>query len=75
MYNLQGAKFKIKDICGCLIRDEKNGRAVLKQHIETQQCWDRQARMVNLRGYLIDMHGNVINKQGRPIFEACHLSE
>ena len=36
MYNFQGVKFNIKDICGCLIRDETNGRAVLKQHIETK---------------------------------------
>lgn len=54
MYNLQGIKFRIRDICGTMIRDDTNGRAVLKQHIETQRCWDRKARLVNMRGYLID---------------------
>lgn len=41
MYNFQGVKFRIKDIIGNMIRDDTNGRAVIKQHIETQKCWDR----------------------------------
>ncbi len=41
MYNFQGVKFRIKEIIGNMIRDDTNGRAVIKQHIETQKCWDR----------------------------------
>merc|ERR1712086_671200 len=36
---------------------------------------DNKGRRINSRGYLIDEFGNVIDKDGRQIFEAKHLSD
>merc|ERR1711990_1290947 len=35
---------------------------------------DNQGRKINSRGYLVDEFGNVVDKDGREIFEAKHLS-
>ena len=34
---------------------------------------DMQGRLINSRGYLVDQFGNVIDKDGRQIFEFKHL--
>ena len=73
LLNLQGHEYQIRDIIGRLIRDDLNGEAVLKMDKVTGVYWDRDARQINKRGYLVDSQGNVIDRRNRVIFRKFEL--
>lgn len=73
LLNYRGLMFNIRDIMGRLIRDDVQGEAVLKLHASTCVFWDKDARQVNRRGYLVDNNGNVIDKKNRVVFRSHEL--
>jgi hypothetical protein len=66
--NYKGVKFYIKDVTGLLLRDAETGEPVMKKDKWNGKYWDRKGRQVNRRGYLVDMMGNVVNENGKKIF-------
>lgn len=75
--NYSAVEFKLQDVIGKMIRDDINGEAVLKYQKATGQYWDRDARQVNRRGYMVDREGNVIDKnhKNRVVFRRCELQQ
>lgn len=73
LFNYNGRRFDITDCMGTIDKDEfgyyiweqdKNGRRV-----------DKLGRPINSKGYLCDDQGNVIDKDGKQLFEFKHLYE
>jgi len=68
LYNYEGNWFAINDIIGDLEKD-KDGSLKLDKGVDMKK-WK-----VNKMGYLVDDEGNVINKDGKKIFDVKHLNE
>ena len=71
LFNYNGRRFDIVDTLGQVDKD-RNGE-ITPQTNSRGQLIDNLNRRVNSRGYLIDDFGNVIDKDGRQIFEHKHL--
>lgn len=71
LFNYNGRRFDIVDTLGQVDKD-RNGE-ITPQTNSRGQLIDNQNRRVNSRGYLIDDFGNVVDKDGRQIFEHKHL--
>ena len=72
LFNYNGRRFDITDTIGQLDKDE-NG-VIIPLSDKRNSLTDNLGRKINDKGYLIDEFGNVIDKDGREIFEAKHLS-
>jgi len=68
LFNYQGKRFDILDICGAFDLNPHNGEIVLKKNGQGQ-FFDNFGRLVNQRGYLIDFNGNIVDKDGKRIFD------
>lgn len=73
LYNYGGKKYDILDICGAFDLNFNTGEIILKRN-DQGQSFDNFGRLVNSRGYLIDYNGNVVDKDGKKIFEKRYLS-
>jgi len=71
LFNYNGRRFDVVDTLGQVDKD-RNGE-ITPQTNSRGQLIDNQNRRVNSRGYLIDDFGNVVDKDGRQIFEHKHL--
>lgn len=71
LFNYNGRRFDIADTLGHVEKD--NIGDITPQTNSRGQLADVQGRRVNNRGYLVDDFGNVIDKDGRQIFESKHL--
>lgn len=71
LFNYNGRRFDVLDVCGTFDRDS-NG-AILMRRNKSGQLTDNLGRLVNEKGYLIDAQENIINKEGKKIFEKRHL--
>lgn len=67
-------KFNIQRIQGDL-EINPNGAPVLKKTSSGSGYVDRKGRMVNIRGYLIDKQGNVVDHHGKIMFDKPVLEE
>ena len=56
-----------------MLRDKATGEAIQKKDTSSGKYWDKKGKQVNVRGYLIDRAGNVVNSKGRRIFEKKEL--
>ena len=65
-------KFKVKNITGNFEKDPLGNPILDKLN---GQLIDRDRKRVNQRGYLIDEHGNVIDKYGKIMFDKEILDE
>ncbi len=59
------------DVSGQFDRDS-NGKIVFKQNKNGQNV-DNLGRLVNEKGYLIEANGNIVDKDGKKIFDAKYL--
>jgi len=73
LFNYNGRRFDITDTMGQIEKD-RDGHIVPLTDKEGNLN-DTQGRRVNHRGYLIDEFGNVVNRDGRQIFELKHLED
>lgn len=64
-------EFELEDILGLFDVDE-NGNFIFKTHNGINS--DNNNRRVNKKGYLVDIHSNIINKKGDIIFYEHELS-
>lgn len=71
--NYHGKRFDILDICGAFDLNPHNGEITLKKNAQGQH-FDKFGRLVNQKGYLIDIHGNIVDKDGKKIFEKRQIS-
>lgn len=71
--NYQGKRFDILDICGSFDLNPHNGDITLKKNAQGQH-FDKFGRLVNQKGYLIDINGNIVDKDGKKIFEKRQIS-
>ena len=69
--NYSGKRYDIKDIIGVFEKDA-NGSIVL-QKSQNDAMVDNVGRRVNHKGYLIDEAGNIIDREGRKIWQGDHL--
>ena len=56
-----------------MLRDKATGEAIQKKDTSSGKYWDKKGKQVNVRGYLIDRAGHVVNSKGRRIFEKKEL--
>ena len=73
LLNYQGKRFDILDICGAFDLNPHNGEITLKKNAQGQH-FDKFGRLVNQKGYLIDIHGNIVDKDGKKIFDKKQIS-
>lgn len=66
LYNYEGNKFSVREIMGEFEWD-KNGNPIINDQ-------DLKKRRVNKKGYLVDEKGNVVNKEGKKIFDVSQLN-
>lgn len=71
LFNYNGRRFDITDTIGQCDKDA-NGD-IMPQTDKDGDFVDNLGRKINSKGYLIDQFGNVVDKDGREIFEAKHL--
>lgn len=71
LFNYNGRRFDITDTMGQCEKDA-NGN-IMPQTDKDGDFIDNLGRKINSKGYLIDQFGNVVDKDGREIFEAKHL--
>lgn len=71
LFNLNGRRFDIQDLCGQLQRD-KNGDINFKRN-QRGHLTDELGRLVNNRGYLVDEGGNIVDKENKKLFDAKNL--
>ncbi len=62
--------FKLSDIMGVFEMDNEGNFIIVK---DGKLLRDKNKRLVNKRGYLIDGMGNVVNYEGLVIFKATEL--
>lgn len=72
LFNYNGRRFDITDTIGQCDKDA-NGN-IIPQTDKDGDYIDNLSRKINSRGYLIDKFGNVVDKDGREIFEGKHLT-
>lgn len=70
LLNYQGRRFDIKDVMGCF---EKDDHAKIKLQKSNKGFVDLVGRRVSEKGYLVDAAMNIIDTQGRVIFNKCDL--
>lgn len=63
--------FEINDILGAFEIDDQGNYIILRG--EQGELLDRNERLVNKRGYLIDKFGNVVTQSGQTIFKRDQL--
>ena len=73
MFNLNGRRFDVNDVCGIFERDP-NGNILPKKN-KKGQIVDNLGRRVNEKGYLIDESGNIIDKKGKKIFNVKNIKK
>lgn len=71
LFNLNGRRFDINDLCGQLNRDA-HGNLIFKKNKKGQKV-DNTGKLVNERGYLIDEAGNIVDKEKKKMFEKRFL--
>ena len=71
LFNYNGRRFDITDTIGQVDKDALGN--IIPQTDQYQNFVDNLGRRINSRGYLIDEFGNVVDKDGREIFEKKHL--
>lgn len=72
LFNYNGRRFDIADTIGQVDKDQ-NGEIAPKKDANGRLV-DNLGRSINFKGYLIDEMGNVIDKDGRQIFDKSHVS-
>jgi len=72
LLNYSGKRFDIKDIIGVFDKDA-SGNIIPLRSQDGQHLVDNLGRRVNQKGYLVDAEGNIIDKDGKRIFEEKHL--
>jgi hypothetical protein len=71
LFNYNGRRFDICDCIGQVEKDDKGNFVPVPD--KKGNLYDQLKRRINSRGYLIDEFGNVIDRDGRQIFEQKHL--
>lgn len=71
LFNLNGRRFEIGDLCGQLSRDS-NGALIFKKNKKGQTV-DNAGRLVNDKGYLVDESGNIVDRDRKKMFERRYL--
>lgn len=71
LLNYTGKRFDVKDVIGVFDKDA-NGNIIL-QRGKGGSYNDNMGRQVNEKGYLIDIDGNIIDREGKRIFVKEHL--
>ena len=71
MFNYNGRRYDISDCIGQVEKDSKGNFVPIPD--KKGNLFDQLKRRINSRGYLIDEFGNVIDRDGRQIFEKKHL--
>ncbi|CDW73373.1 UNKNOWN [Stylonychia lemnae] len=64
--------FELQDVQGQFQRDEDNNYVIIKD-LEGN-LMDMQSRLVNRKGYLIDIHGNIITRHFELVLEKIYLN-
>lgn len=64
--------FQLDDIMGEFEKDDKGNFIIVR---EANFLRDKNKSRVNERGYLIDIHHNIINKEGQVVFKNSELDE
>jgi hypothetical protein len=73
LFNYKGKKFDIRDIIGDFDKD-RSGNIIIRRDKENKMV-DKKGRRVNNKGYLIDGEENVINLDGKMVFDKGSLSK
>lgn len=71
LLNYGGKRFDIKDVMGVFEKDA-NG-VIIVHHGEDNKMTDNLGRAVNEKGYLINANGDVVDREGKRIFQKEHL--
>jgi hypothetical protein len=71
LFNYNGRRFDVTDCIGIVDKDEAGN--ILPHTDKKGILRDNLGRRINSKGYLVDDFGNVIDKDGRVIFEQRHL--
>ena len=72
LLNYSGKRFDVKDVVGVFDKDN-NGNIMPLRSQDGTYLMDNIGRRVNERGYLVDADGNIVDKDGKRIFQAKHL--
>lgn len=73
LFNYNGRRFDITDVIGQVDKDERG--EFISNTDDTGKMTDNIGREINSRGYLRDREGNVIDKDGKIIFENKALKD